>query len=149
MKIYSMITLKLVSTITFGSSVPQKVRFSKDGKYLAIAYNSNNVQILNALEPFGSNLTLGVNHGTTYDIDFDSTGNLFVSCGSDNKVKLWTVVHGGAWTFLKQTTSLSGTMTTCRFSPNNSYISITTSSNIYIYTSPNLVFTYNKGRNSA
>lgn len=116
---------------------------------MAIAYNSNNVQILNALEPFDLNLTLAVNHNTfTQDVDFDSTGNLFVSCGNDLKIKIWTVVHGSTWTPLSSTTLSGGqTTTSCRFSAKNNYISQTSSTNIYVYTSPNLVYVDKKGRN--
>lgn len=37
----------------------------------------------------------------TVDLDFDSSGNLFMTCGNDNKLKLWTIVHGGTWTWLR------------------------------------------------
>lgn len=81
---------------------PQKVRFSPDGKYLGIAYDSDNVKILNSLEPFDENQTLLVSHNSkTIDLDFDLSGGLFLSCGNDNKLKVWTVVHGATWTWLK------------------------------------------------
>ena len=81
---------------------PQKVRFSPDGKYLGIAYDSNDVKILNAFEPFNENLTLTVSHNSrTNDLDFDTSGGLFMTCGNDNKLKIWTIVHAGTWTWLK------------------------------------------------
>lgn len=141
-KIYSLLDYKLLKTYTFTGFKPQKVRFSQDGKYLGIAYDSNNVKILNALEPFDENLTLAVDHNSlTNDIDFDSTGGLFLSCGADNKIKLWTIVHGGStWTPLRDTTITAGQIqTSCRFSPTNTYISHSTMSNLYTYTTSNLV----------
>lgn len=146
--IYSLLDYKLLKTYTYTGFKPQSVRFSLNGKYLGIAYDSNNVKILNALEPFDENLTLSVNHNTlTKDIDFDSTGTLFLSCGADDKIKLWTIVDGGTWTSLRSTTlaPTGQNQTSCRFSPSNTYISHSTLSNLYTYTTSNFASAGTKG----
>ena len=51
-KIYSTLDYKLLKTYVYTGFKPQRVTFSQDGKYLAIAYDSIDVKILNALEPF-------------------------------------------------------------------------------------------------
>ena len=99
---YKTNSFQLVGTYTFGSSKPQQVRFSQDGRYLGIAYDSNDIKILNAIEPFQLNTTVTVGHSSfTKDLDFTVNGSLLLTCGKDNKMKLWTVVHGGVWTYLR------------------------------------------------
>lgn len=90
-------TYRVKDTYTFSTTVTAYcVRYSRDGKYIAVSGNTSDVDILNATTLTKINfLPTGMNW--VFSVDFRYDNQVLIAAGSDSELQVWGVP---SWTLV-------------------------------------------------
>ncbi len=114
--IWDAFTLSPLLTFVTASKSPQTVKFSKDGKYLAVGYVEDDVvRVLTAIPPLSTVPVFTINSGcgnSIMEVDFNNDSTKLLICGSSG-FKVYTI----ATATLSVLTS-SSAIISCKFSIN-------------------------------
>ena len=90
------------------------VKFSPNGNYLLVGYESSTVDIVDT-STYSRVQTLNTGHSKVYDIDFYDDSTL-VTCGDDQKFKIWDPTAG--WSNQHTSSGHGDVVWQCKFNSN-------------------------------